>query len=182
MKTNAVRLLDEMGVQYELREYEVDPDDLTAETVAAKIGLPLEQVFKTLVARGDRHGVCFAVVPGNCRLDLKALAKLTGDRKAETVPLKEVQPLTGYVRGGVTVLGAKKAYPVYVDETIELFEVVSISAGVRGLQIRIIREKHTRELKRSGHAVPLEGSDTFPEGTHQHVHQPTVSRLWFARL
>ena len=135
MKTNAVRLLDEMGVRYELRAYEVDPDDLTAETVAAKIGLPAEQVFKTLVARGDRHGVCFAVVPGNCRLDLKALAELTGDRKVETVPLKEVQPLTGYVRGGVTVLGAKKPYPVYVDETIELFQVVSISAGTRGLQI-----------------------------------------------
>jgi Cys-tRNA(Pro)/Cys-tRNA(Cys) deacylase len=128
MKTNAVRLLDEMGIAYDLREYEVDPDDLTAETVAAKIGLPLEQVFKTLVARGDRHGVCFAVVPGNARLDVKALAKLTGDRKVETVPLKEVQPLTGYVRGGVTVLGAKKAYPVYVDATIELFDVVSVSA------------------------------------------------------
>ena len=135
MKTNAVRLLDEMGIQYELRQYEVDPEDLTAETVAAKIGLPLEQVFKTLVAHGDRHGVCFAVIPGNARLDLKALAKITGDRKVETVPLKEVQPLTGYVRGGVTVLGAKKAYPVYVDETIELFEVVSVSAGMRGLQV-----------------------------------------------
>src|SRR6266436_4600840 len=135
MKTNAVRLLEEMGVRHELRAYDVDPNDLTAETVANKIGLPAGQVFKTLVARGDRHGVCFAVVPGNCRLDLKALAKLSGDRKTETVPLKEVQPLTGYVRGGVTVLGAKKAYPVYVDETIELFEVVSISAGMRGLQI-----------------------------------------------
>ena len=123
------------GVQYELRAYDVDPDDLTAQTVADKIGLPAEQVFKTLVARGDRHGVCFAVVPGSCRLNLKALAILSGDRKVETVPLKEVQPLTGYVRGGVTVLGAKKAYPVYVDETIELFEVVSISAGRRGLQI-----------------------------------------------
>jgi Cys-tRNA(Pro)/Cys-tRNA(Cys) deacylase len=102
-----VRLLEEMGVAHELRAYEVDPEDLTAETVAEKIGLPAEQVFKTLVARGDRHAVCFAVVPGNCRLDLKALAKLTGDRKVETAPLKEVQPLTGYVRGGVTVLAAK---------------------------------------------------------------------------
>src|SRR6516225_9963868 len=135
MKTNAVRLLEERGVAHELRAYEADPDDLTAGAVAHKIGLPAEQVFKTLVARGDRHGVCFAVVPGNCRLDPKALAKLTGDRRVETMPLKEVQPLTGYVRGGVTVLGAKKAYPVYVDETIELFEVVSISAGLRGLQI-----------------------------------------------
>ena len=144
MKTNAVRLLEEMEIRYELRAYDVDPDDLTAETVADKIGLPAEQVFKTLVARGDRHGVCFAVVPGNGRLDLKALAKLTGDRKVETVPLKEVQPLTGYVRGGVTVLGAKKAYPVYVDETIELFEVVSISAGMRGLQILLAPADYVR--------------------------------------
>src|SRR5579871_4860716 len=142
MKTNAIRLLDERGIKYELREYEVDPDDLTAETVAAKIGRPLEQVFKTLVARGDRHGVCFAVVPGNARLDLKALAKLTGDRKIETVPLKEVQPLTGYVRGGVTVFGARKAYPVYVDETIELFDIVSVSAGMRGLQILLAPDRY----------------------------------------
>ena len=144
MKTNAMRLLEEMGIAHELRAYDVDPDDLTAETVAAKIGLPAEQVFKTLVARGDRHGVCFAVVPGNCRLDLKALAKLTGDRKVETVPLKEVQPLTGYVRGGVTVLGAKKAYPAYVDETIELFDVVSISSGTRGLQVLLAPADYMR--------------------------------------
>ena len=144
MKTNAVRLLDEKGIPYELRAYEVDLDDLTAETVAAKIGLPAEQVFKTLVARGDRQGVCLAVVPGDCRLDLKALAKLTGDRKVETVPLKDVQPLTGYVRGGVTVLGAKKAYPVYVDETIQLFDVVSISAGMRGLQVLLAPAEYLR--------------------------------------
>jgi len=135
MKTNAVRLLEEMGVRYELRAYEVDPDDLTAETVAAKIGLPAEQVFKTLVARGDRHGVCFAVIPGNTQLDLKALAKLTGDRGIDVVALKEVQPLTGYIRGGVTALAAKKAYPVFADETIELFDAVSISSGTRGAQL-----------------------------------------------
>jgi Cys-tRNA(Pro)/Cys-tRNA(Cys) deacylase len=159
MKTNAARLLDEMGIQYELRAYEVDPDDLTAETVAAKIGLPAEQVFKTLVARGDRHGVCFAVVPGNGRLDLKALAKLTGDRKVETVPLKEVQPLTGYVRGGVTVPGAKKAYPVYVDETIELFEVVSVSSGARGLQILLAPADYLRATgARLGSIVSAEPS------------------------
>jgi Cys-tRNA(Pro)/Cys-tRNA(Cys) deacylase len=144
MKTNAIRLLEERGVPYALRAYEVDPEDLGAETVAAKVGLPAEQVFKTLVARGDCHGVCFAVVPGNCRLDLKALAKVTGDRKVETVPLKEVQPLTGYIRGGVTVLGAKKAYPVYVDETIELFEVVSVSAGTRGLQVLLAPADYLR--------------------------------------
>lgn len=137
MKTNAARLLDSLKIEYALHSYEVDPEDLSAETVARKVGLPLEQVFKTLVARGDRHGVFFAVVPGNCQLDLKAIAKLTGDRKVEPVTLKEVQPLTGYIRGGVTVLGAKKAYPVYIDETLELFDVVSISAGQRGLQIFI---------------------------------------------
>lgn len=134
-KTNAARLLDSMGIAYSLHEYDVDPEDLSAETVARKVGLPLEQVFKTLVVRGDRTGVFFAVVPGNCELDLKATAKLTGDRKVEPVSLKEVQPLTGYIRGGVTVLGAKKAFPVFADETLELFEVVSISAGQRGLQI-----------------------------------------------
>ena len=133
-----------MKIEYELRSYEVDPEDLSAETVARKVGLPLEQVFKTLVARGDRHGICFAVVPGNCQLDLKAIAKLTGDRKVEPVTLKEVQPLTGYIRGGVTVPGAKKAYPVYIDETIELFDVVSISAGLRGLQIFIAPADYLR--------------------------------------
>jgi Cys-tRNA(Pro)/Cys-tRNA(Cys) deacylase len=134
-KTNAVRLLEQFGISYELREYEVDPDDLTAETVADKIGLPPEQVFKTLIARGDRNGLCFAVVPGDAELNLKALATASGDRKIQLVPLKEVQPLTGYIRGGVTALAGKKDYPVFVDETIELFDVISISAGVRGIQI-----------------------------------------------
>src|SRR5262245_40260107 len=123
MKTNAARILDDLGVRYELRSYDVDEDHAPAEVVAAKVGLPPEQVFKTLVARGDRHGVCFAVVPASSYLDKKALARKSGDRKVDTVPLKEVQPLTGYVRGGVTALGAKKRYPVYVDETIELFDV-----------------------------------------------------------
>ena len=135
MKTNAVRILDRLGIAYELRSYEVDPEDLSAATVAAKIDFPLEQVWKTLVARGDRTGVLFAVLPGNAELDLKALARTTGDRKIDTVPLKEVQPLTGYVRGGVTVLGARKAYPVFVDETVQLFDRISVSAGVRGTQV-----------------------------------------------
>ncbi|HJT53259.1 MAG TPA: Cys-tRNA(Pro) deacylase [Candidatus Angelobacter sp.] len=135
MKTNAVRLLDSLGISYELREYTVDPQDLAAESVAAKIGMPAEQVFKTLVARGDRNGPCFAVIPGNTELDLKALAARSGNRKAELAALKEVQPLTGYIRGGVTVLGAKKPFPVFADETIELWDQISISAGVRGTQI-----------------------------------------------
>jgi Cys-tRNA(Pro)/Cys-tRNA(Cys) deacylase len=134
-KTNAVRLLDQLGISYTLREYEADPDDLAAETVAAKIGLPPEQVFKTLVARGDRSGICMAVIPGDSELDLKALTAASGDRKIQLVPVKELQPLTGYIRGGVTALAGKKDYPVYVDETVELFDIISISAGIRGMQI-----------------------------------------------
>lgn len=144
-KTNAARLLDQMGIHYELREYEVDPDDLAAETVAAKIGLPPEQIFKTLVARADlkkdrskdRNGIVMAVIPGDQELNLKALAVAAGERKIQLVPVKELQALTGYIRGGVTALAAKRDFPVYVDETIELFDTVSISAGVRGLQILI---------------------------------------------
>ncbi len=147
MKTNAARLLDSLGIPYELRDYEVDPDDLAAESVARKIGLPPEQVFKTLVARGDRTGVLLAVVPGDAELDLKALARASGDRKAEVVALKEVQPLTGYVRGGVTALAGKKDYPVFVDETIELFDVVSVSAGVRGTQLLLAPADYLRAVR-----------------------------------
>ena len=147
MKTNAVRLLDELKVRYELREYQVDPEDLRAESVAEKIGLPAEQVFKTLVVKGDRNGVCLAVVPGDAELDLKALAKLSGDRKMELAPLKEVQPLTGYTRGGVTAMAGRKDYPVYLDETAILFEVISVSAGVRGTQILLKPEDYVRVVK-----------------------------------
>jgi len=143
-KTNAARLLDAQHVGYEIREYEVDESDLTAESVARKVGLPPEQVFKTLVARGDRHGVCFAVVPGDQQLDLKALAQLSGDKKIDTVALQEVRPLTGYIRGGVTALAAKKAYPVFADETLELFDVISISAGVRGAQLILAPADYVR--------------------------------------
>ena len=153
MKTNAARLLDTLGIRYELREYEVDPEDLSAETVAAKVGLPAEQVFKTLVARGDRTGVLLAVVPGDAELDLKALARLSGDRKVDTVPLKELQPLTGYIRGGVTALGGKKEYPVFVDETVELFDIISVSAGVRGTQLLLAPADYLRVTK--GKAGPI---------------------------
>jgi Cys-tRNA(Pro)/Cys-tRNA(Cys) deacylase len=145
-KTNAVRLLERLGVPFELRAYEVDPDDLAAETVARKIGMHSEQVFKTLVTRGDKHGVCLAIVPGNCELDLKALARVTGDKKIETVPVKEVEPLTGYIRGGVTALACKKNYPVVLDETAQLFDVISISAGVRGLQVLIAPDDYIRAV------------------------------------
>jgi Cys-tRNA(Pro)/Cys-tRNA(Cys) deacylase len=153
VKTNAVRLLDAAKIPYELREYEVDPEDLSAETVAAKVNLPLEQVFKTLVMRGDRNGVCLAVVPGNTNVDEKAMARLTGDRRVEMVPLKEVQALTGYVRGGVTALAGKRDYPVYVDETAELFDVISISAGMRGLQILLAPSDYLRITKATVGAI-----------------------------
>lgn len=137
MKTNAVRALDNLGITYQLLEYEVDPDNLVAEIAAEKVGRSPDQVFKTLVARGDRKGVCLAVIPSNTFLDLKALAKATGDRKVDTVPLKEVQPLTGYIRGGVTALACKKNYPVYVDETAELFDYICVSAGIRGMLVEL---------------------------------------------
>jgi Cys-tRNA(Pro)/Cys-tRNA(Cys) deacylase len=146
-KTNAARLLDQLGIRYELREYEVDPNDLAAESVAAKIGLPPEQVFKTLVARGDRNGICMAVIPGDQELDLKALATAAGERKIQLVPMKELQALTGYIRGGVTALAAKRDFPVFVDETIELFDPISISAGLRGLQILIAPADYLRAAK-----------------------------------
>ena len=158
MKTNAARYLDSLGVHYELRDYALDTEDFSAILVAEKIGLPPEQVFKTLLARGDRNGPAFAVVPGNAELDYKALAKLTGDRKVELVTLKEVQPLTGYIRGGVTVLGAKKDYPVYADETIELWDVVSISAGVRGTQILIAPANYLRVTNATVGAIAREKS------------------------
>lgn len=135
MKTNAARILDGLGVVYTLQEYEVDPEDLRATTVAAKIGMPPEQVFKTLLCAVGSSDYVFAVVPGDAELDFKKLARAAGARKAEMASLKDVQPLTGYIRGGVTVLGAKKAYPAFADETIELFDVISVSAGHRGVQI-----------------------------------------------
>ena len=135
MKTNAARALDRLKIPYEVRQYEVDPDDLGAEKVAAGIGSPLSQVFKTLVVRGDRRGVLLAVLAGDAELDLKALARLSGDRRVELVPLKEVQPLTGYIRGGVTALACKKDYPVFADENIQLHERIAVSAGMRGAQL-----------------------------------------------
>jgi Cys-tRNA(Pro)/Cys-tRNA(Cys) deacylase len=134
-KTNACRVLDGLGVRYELRAYEVDPDDLAAESVARKIGMPPEQVWKTLVLKGERTGHLFAVIPGDAEVDFKALARLAGDKACEMVPLKDVEPLTGYIRGGVTALAAKRAFPVFADEMIEVHDVISVSAGQRGLQV-----------------------------------------------
>ena len=135
MKTNAARILEELGIAYTLQEYEVDPEDLSAINVARKIGLPVEQVFKTLLTITGPDQCAFAVIPGDAELDFKKLARAAGARKAEMVSLKDVQPLTGYIRGGVTVFGAKKDFPVFADETIELFDLVSVSAGQRGVQV-----------------------------------------------
>src|SRR3954451_24085573 len=134
-KTNTARILDAAGVSYELRGYEVDESDLSAPHVAEAIGMPPEQVFKTLVVRGDRAGVVLACIPANSELDLKALAAASGNKKVELVAVKEVLGLTGYIRGGVSPVGTKKPYPLYLDETVELWDVVSVSAGVRGLQM-----------------------------------------------
>ncbi len=137
-KTNAARLLGKLGSAYELRAYTVDESDLTAISVAHKIGMPPEQVFKTLLTRSTGPGADshrFAVIPGDSELDLKKLAVAADVKKAELAPLKDVEPLTGYIRGGVTVLGARRDYPAFADESIELFDVISVSAGLRGLQL-----------------------------------------------
>lgn len=136
-KTNVARILDGLKIVYELREYKVDESDLSAESVALKIEMPLEQVFKTLVVSGDKNGALLACIPGGAELDLKALAMQSGNKKVEMVPLKDVQKLTGYIRGGVSPLGTKKQYHVYVDESMILWEKIAISAGVRGCQILI---------------------------------------------
>ncbi len=134
-KTNAARLLDGLHIAYELRPYDVDPDDLTAISVAKKIGMPPEQVFKTLLANAVGSEHVFAVIPGDAELDLKKLAHAAGVKKVELAALKEVEPLTGYIRGGVTVMAARKPFPAFADETIELFDAISVSAGQRGLQL-----------------------------------------------
>ena len=145
-KTNAARQLDNLGIRYELKEYEVDPEHLEAELVADKIGMPYEKVFKTLVIRGDINGICMAVIPADKEVNLKALAEATGDRKMHMVPLKEVQPLTGYIRGGVTALASKKAFPVWIDASAERQDVISVSAGVRGMQILLAPADYVRAV------------------------------------
>jgi Cys-tRNA(Pro)/Cys-tRNA(Cys) deacylase len=152
-KTNAVRILDTLGVDYELLNYEVDLEDLSAETTAKKLNLSPEQVFKTLVVRSNSNNIYFAVISGNAQLDLKALAKLSGERKLEMILLKEIQSLTGYIRGGVTAIGSKKDYPVYVDETIEVFEHITVSAGVRGTLIMLSPQDYLQIVKGTTGAI-----------------------------
>jgi Cys-tRNA(Pro)/Cys-tRNA(Cys) deacylase len=149
MKTNAARILEGLSIPFTLQEYEVDPEDLSAINVAKKIGLPVEQVFKTLLTTTGPNQFVFAVIPGDAELDFKKLARAAGARKAEMVSLKDVQPLTGYIRGGVTVFGAKKDFPVFVDETIELFDVISVSAGHRGVQVLLSPQDYLRAAEAS---------------------------------
>jgi Cys-tRNA(Pro)/Cys-tRNA(Cys) deacylase len=171
MKTNAARYLDSLGIRYELREYSVDPEEFSAIVVAEKIGLPPEQVFKTLLCLTSDKEHIFAVVPGDAELDFKKLAAAAGARRAEMVSLKDVQPLTGYVRGGVTVFGAKKEFPVYVDETLELFDVISVSAGSRGVQVLLSPADYLRasratlaDLTKQSTGLRAQSSETGVEG------------------
>ncbi len=136
-KTNAARLLDTLGIGYTVREAEVDPSDLSAVTMARKIGADPATVFKTLVARGDRTGVIMACIPADAELDLKALAQASGNKHAAMVHLREVFPLTGYIRGGCSPLAGRKEYPVFIDETAMLHETISVSAGQRGVQLSL---------------------------------------------
>jgi Cys-tRNA(Pro)/Cys-tRNA(Cys) deacylase len=151
VKTNAVRILERAGVPYDLREYAVDEDHLAGPHVAAAIGMPPEQVFKTLVVRGDRTGVLLACIPANSELDLKALAAASGNKKVEMAPLKEVLALTGYIRGGVSPVGTKKPYPVFLEETADLWDVIAVSAGMRGRQMLLAPDGLARvvELRRA---------------------------------
>jgi Cys-tRNA(Pro)/Cys-tRNA(Cys) deacylase len=136
-KTNAARILDKQGIAYELLAYEVDESDLSAITLAAKLGQNIDQVFKTLVLRGDKSGVLVCIIPGGDELDLKKAAKVSGNKNATMVPMKEILELTGYIRGGCSPLGMKKNYPIYIHESCTLFDYIFISAGVRGLQLKI---------------------------------------------
>ena len=136
-KTNAVRILDQHQIHYELIEYEVDEIDLSATNVATKLGQDVEQVFKTLVMRGDKTGIFVLLVPSNAEVDLKKAAKISGNKSADMVALKELLPLTGYIRGGCTPIGMKKAYPNFIHETCILYDQIYISAGIRGMQVKI---------------------------------------------
>lgn len=136
-KTNAMRMLDASGIQYDVIRYEVDEEDLSGTHVAQVCGMPPEQVFKTLVLFGDKTGYLTACIPVNEELDLKALAQLSGNKKTDMIAVKELLPLTGYIRGGCSPVGMKKSFPTYIDETCILFDRISVSGGVRGAQILI---------------------------------------------
>lgn len=136
-KTNAARLLDKAGIRYELIPYEVDENDLAAAHVAEQLGEPIGQVFKTLVLHGDRTGYFVCVIPGDMEVDLKLAAKVSGNKKAELIPMKQLLSVTGYIRGGCSPIGMRKAFPTYLHESAARYPFIYVSAGVRGLQIRI---------------------------------------------
>ncbi len=144
VKTNAMRLLEQAGIEFETKEYEVDENDLSGETVAKKVGMDPDSVFKTLVTRGDKNGIAVFCIPVTAELDLKKAAKATGNKKIEMVAVKELLNLTGYIRGGCSPVGMKKQYPTYFDETVILFDKIAVSAGVRGCQIVASPEKLTQ--------------------------------------
>jgi Cys-tRNA(Pro)/Cys-tRNA(Cys) deacylase len=178
MKTNGARFLETLGIPFELREYEVDPNDLSAITVAKKIAMPPEQVFKTLLTTGGAGEYVFAVIPGDAELDFKKLARAASLRKAEMVSLKEVQPLTGYIRGGVTVFGAKKVFPVFVDETAILFDRISVSAGARGTQLILSPNDYLRAAATLGAAVQTADltKSAAPPPSNCHPERPGAQR------
>ena len=171
MKTNGARFLESHGIAFEMREYEVDPEDLSAVTVAKKIEMPPEQVFKTLITTDGKGAYVFAVIPGDAELDFKKLARTAGMRKAEMAPLKDVQSLTGYIRGGVTIFGAKKAYPVFVDETAILFDRISVSAGTRGTQLILSPGDYLKAAEALGEpTVTADLTKDVYTPTHQEAH------------
>jgi len=149
-KTNAARVLDQLKINYELSEYKVNEQDLSAIHVAETLGIPVEQIFKTLVIRGDRTGILVACIPGDAELDLKAIATISHNKKAAMVHLKEINNLTGYIRGGVSPLGMKKHFPSYIDESAFHFPFIFVSAGIRGMQIKI----NAKDLKQAVQMVP----------------------------
>lgn len=136
-KTNAARILDSLGIDYQLHTYEVDPDNLAADHVAELLGQPIERVYKTIVLRGNKTGPIVCVVAGNNEVDLKKAAKVSGNKSVEPLPLKELLPTTGYVRGGCTALGMKKKFPVFVSGEMINFDKIYVSAGIRGMQIEL---------------------------------------------
>ena len=158
-KTNAARLLDKAGIPYELIPYEVDEEHLDAGHVAEQLHDDIRQVFKTLVMRGDRSGIFVCVIPGNREVDLKAAAKISGNKSAAMLHLRELLETTGYIRGGCSPIGMKRNFPTYIDESCLTFDHIYISAGVRGLQIRIAPNDliHFSHLK----TAPLTTADTL---------------------
>jgi Cys-tRNA(Pro)/Cys-tRNA(Cys) deacylase len=146
-KTNVARLLDKAGVAYELIPYEVDENDLSAIHVAASLGENIEQVFKTLVLKGDKNGYFVCVIPGEHEVDLKLAAKVSGNKKCDLIPMKELLPLTGYIRGGCSPIGMKKHFPTYIHSTCDGFNYIYVSAGVRGLQVKIAPDDLIKEAR-----------------------------------